>query len=170
MERGTVVSVAIRTRRFRVNRAALAAVCARALREDGHGGAELSLAIVGDREMRRLNREYHGVDEPTDVLAFPLAGPGGAPLLGEVIVSAETAAREAARRGLPFAREVALYAVHGTLHLLGYDDHAPRDRRRMRRRERALLGSAASAARWGRARAPVPVPAPAPGARRKARP
>ena len=108
------------------------------------------MAIVSDREMRRLNREYHGVDEPTDVLAFPLGGPAAPGLLGEVIVSAETAAREAARRGLPFAREVALYALHGTLHLLGYDDHVPADRRRMRRRERALLAAVSARRRRGR--------------------
>ena len=106
---------------------------------EGARNRTLSVAVVNDRAMRTLNREYHGVDEPTDVLAFPLDSPGGVPLLGEVICSVETAAREADRRGLPVAREVALYAIHGTLHLLGYDDHTPANRRRMRRRERTLL-------------------------------
>ena len=120
----------------------------------GRATHRLSVAVVDDRQMHELNREYHGVDDTTDVLAFPLespiALPGEQPLLGEVILSAETAQREAARRGFAYEREVALYAIHGTLHLLGYDDHRPDDRRRMRRRERTLLDPEFGPARGGR--------------------
>jgi probable rRNA maturation factor len=107
-----------------------------------HGAAgTLSVALVGDEEMRRLHRDFAGIDEATDVLSFPLAGAGGVDdgVLGEVVVSTETALREARRRGLAPDREIALYAIHGTLHLVGHDDTDPARRRLMRRREREYL-------------------------------
>ena len=74
------------------------------------------------------------------MLSYPLAdGPEG--LHGALAVGAEVVAREAARRGHPPYHEACLYAVHGTLHLLGHDDHAPKARARMRRAERAWLGA-----------------------------
>jgi probable rRNA maturation factor len=101
----------------------------------------VSVALVDDRAIRRLHRDHMGLDSATDVLAFPLAdGPGG--LLGEVVASAETARREAAARGLAPADELLLYVVHGVLHLLGFDDHAAGDRRRMRAAERRALRAA----------------------------
>jgi len=110
------------------------------LAAEGAGDRWLSVAVVDDPAIRDLNRRYHGQDRATDVLAFPLdGGPAGPAGLGEVVCSVETAAREARRRGLPLAHELARYAVHGTLHLLGYDDRAPEARRRMRRRERVAL-------------------------------
>jgi probable rRNA maturation factor len=73
------------------------------------------------------------------VLSFPFAT---APVLvGEVLLSADTARREAAARGHCAYHELLLYAVHGVLHLLGYDDHDPAGRRRMRRAERAALAA-----------------------------
>ena len=132
----------MRTERYAIDAATVARLCAAALADADRAAADLSVAVVDDAAIRALNREYHAEDRATDVLAFPLDGGAGQPgLLGEVILSAETAAREAARRGLPFAREVALYAVHGTLHLLGHDDHDADDRRRMRAREAALLAT-----------------------------
>ncbi|MBL8768813.1 MAG: rRNA maturation RNase YbeY [Planctomycetes bacterium] len=104
-------------------------------------GRRWSLVVVGDRRMRRLNREFHATDETTDVLAFPLDRLDGDEhaVDGEVIVCAPYARREARSRGLQFGTELALYAVHGILHLLGEDDHAPAAARRMRVRERAIL-------------------------------
>ncbi len=107
----------------------------------------LSLVIVGDRRMRRLNRQYHASDRTTDVLAFPYGdgaddGPGadaGQGVEGEVIVCAPFAAREARKRGLPWLTELLLYVVHGVLHLLGEDDHDEESARRMRRLERNSL-------------------------------
>lgn len=89
--------------------------------------------------MRRLNRDFHAVDETTDVLAFELERWNGEGFDGEVIVCAPYARREARSRGLEFATELALYAVHGILHLLGEDDHEPERARRMRRLERRIL-------------------------------
>ncbi|MDJ0975752.1 MAG: rRNA maturation RNase YbeY [Planctomycetota bacterium] len=99
--------------------------------------AELSFLVVDDAQMQQINREQLGHDYPTDVISFPLEAEPV--LMGDVVVSAETARREAAERGHPAYHELVLYAVHGVMHLLGYDDHSPDDRRRMRRAERAAL-------------------------------
>lgn len=110
--------------------------------EDHGMGATLSVAVVGDAAIQRIHREFLGKDSPTDVISFRLdGGPGGAPdePFGEVVLSAETAARVAETRGLPVDEELALYAIHGTLHLVGLDDTSPEDRRRMRRAERRYL-------------------------------
>jgi probable rRNA maturation factor len=99
------------------------------------GRRSLSVAFVTDAAMRRINRKHLGHDRATDVLAFPL---GGDPW-GELVISAETARREARGRGLPVAEELLRYVAHGCLHLLGYDDHEPAARRRMwERQEREL--------------------------------
>ncbi|MGQ9589893.1 MAG: rRNA maturation RNase YbeY [Planctomycetota bacterium] len=113
------------------------------LLEDHGARGTLSVAVVGDPEIALLHERFLGVRGPTDVLAFPLGEGSGASssegVFGEVVVSAETAAREAARRGLRPERELALYAIHGALHLVGYDDRTEATRRRMRGAERKYL-------------------------------
>jgi len=104
----------------------------------------ISFAVIDDAQMREINLRSLGHDYPTDVLSFPMAGePGvGEPgVSGEVLISADTARREAAERGHPAYHELVLYAVHGVLHLIGYDDHGTAARRRMRRAERAALAA-----------------------------
>lgn len=105
---------------------------------------ELSVVLVGDPEMRALNRTYRGADRPTDVLAFALREGEDdalrADLLGDVVISLDTAARQAAARGVPPAEEVRVLLTHGLLHLLGYDhERSPAEARRMFRRQRQLL-------------------------------
>lgn len=104
--------------------------------------AELSVLLVSDREMHRLNRAWRDRDRPTDVLSFAQAeGEGGAPggLLGDVVISVDTAARQAAERGIGRGREAERLLIHGILHLLGYDhERSEGEARRMRRREQAL--------------------------------
>jgi rRNA maturation RNase YbeY len=106
------------------------------------GEAELSVLLVSDREMRRLNRAWRGRDRPTDVLSFAQAeGEGAAPagLLGDVVISLETAKRQAGERGVAVGEEAERLLIHGVLHLLGYDHEvSDREARRMQRRERAL--------------------------------
>ena len=100
---------------------------------------ELSFVVVDDEKMAELHERYAGVAGPTDVLSFPLAE---APLLvGEVVISADTACREAAARGHSAYDELLLYAVHGVMHLVGHDDHEAADRRRMRSAERRALAA-----------------------------
>ena len=100
---------------------------------------ELSFAVLDDERMHAVNRDQLGHDYPTDVLSFPFAEEPV--LVGEVLLSADTARREAAARGHPAYHELLLYAVHGVLHLLGYDDHDPAARRRMRGAERTALAA-----------------------------
>jgi probable rRNA maturation factor len=99
--------------------------------------AEVSVLIVNDSRIRELNRQYRGIDSPTDVLAFAM-GEGDfvdlhPQLLGDVVISADTARRQAEKAGHSLAEELGLLAVHGTLHLLGYEDETPSGRARMRR-------------------------------------
>lgn len=99
----------------------------------------VSVALVDDRHIRRLNRRYLGHDYATDVLSFRLDDQAGQALSGEIVVSAERASVVARRLGTDPAAELLLYAVHGGLHLLGYDDRSPRQARAMHAREAQLL-------------------------------
>jgi len=110
--------------------------------------AEVGCLLVTDRRIRALNRRYRGEDFPTDVLAFPQGEGGGPPghpgLLGDVVISVETAARQAARAGHSLEREAALLLIHGILHLLGHDHATAAERRRMWALQRRLLREAAA--------------------------
>ncbi len=99
---------------------------------------EVSLAIIDDATMQRLNRTHLQHDYPTDVLSFLLHRDQDM-LEGEVIVSAETAVRSARNYNWTEAHELLLYVLHGTLHLVGYDDHTQADRQVMRDREAYYL-------------------------------
>ena len=101
--------------------------------------AELSVVLVGDPEMIGLNRAWRRQDRTTDVLAFTQDGPVRN-LLGDVVISVSTAARQAKERGHSLPEELTLLLIHGILHLRGYDHEAGgREARRMRRKEAALL-------------------------------
>lgn len=109
----------------------------------GESAAELSVSLVGDRSIQDLNRRYRGEDRPTDVLAFAMregeAGGSEPALLGDVVISADTAARQARRRRHSLGTEVQALLVHGILHLLGYDhERSPSEARRMRALEKRL--------------------------------
>lgn len=133
-----------RQRRFPVNPPALAAFLERVAADAAPGDRRgATLRIVSDRKIRALNRRYREKDGATDVLAFP-ADPIPAELadeeedayLGDLVVSAETAARQAREAGVGLDHEIRVLAVHGYLHLLGYDHE--RDRGEMARLERVL--------------------------------
>jgi probable rRNA maturation factor len=109
-----------------------------ALRALGVWDHEVSLTLVDDRTIRTLNARYRGVRRRTDVLAFPLAGP--AAVLGEAIISVETARRQAWALGHPLREELDLLCCHACLHLIGYDDREPLEARFMHEREMDLLG------------------------------
>lgn len=94
--------------------------------------AELSVLLTDDRTIQTLNRDHRQKDKPTDVLAFPLpdAGHGEPRLLGDVVISLDTAQRQADSRRRQLLAEVRFLLAHGLLHLVGYDhDTAPRKRR-----------------------------------------
>lgn len=116
--------------------------------------AELSLLLVGDRAIRSLNRRWRGKDRATDVLSFPAAGPG--PLLGDVVISLDTARRAAAEARRALEDELDRYLAHGLLHLLGHDHERPAEARRMARAEDALVGQGMVSAARGAAPSPWP--------------
>ena len=100
--------------------------------EHFEGPAEISVTFVDDAEIHRLNLEYRGKDQATDVLSFPLGQDGqydvnqetGAAMLGDVVISMERAVEQAALYGHTLQREVAFLTVHSMFHLLGYDHEA----------------------------------------------
>ena len=109
---------------------------------------EVDITIVTDDEIHALNRDYRSVDRATDVLSFALDEDGGEPelvggpevhLLGDIIISAETAARQAEEFGHGLEREIVYLAVHGLLHLLGYDHMQEEDKAIMRAKEEEAL-------------------------------
>jgi probable rRNA maturation factor len=98
-------------------------------------GRSLSIAFVTDAAIRKINRRFLGHDYATDVISFPL----DSDLLGELVISAPYARAEARKRRIPEREELLRYVVHGILHLLGYDDRTPAEKRRMwARQEREL--------------------------------
>lgn len=131
-----------RQRRVPIAPARLAAVADRALAALGRPAGMVDLLVVDDAGIRALNARYRGVRRATDVLAFPLETPGvpGA-VVGQVVVSAETAVRQARRLAVPVAVELDLLVTHGVLHLVGWDDRDPIEARLMHERERELLRS-----------------------------
>ncbi len=113
------------------------------------GPSELSLSLVRDRTIRKLKHQYFGIDAATDVLSFPL-GEGfgeGVRLLGDIVISLDTARRAAKEFESTFDNELALYLAHGLLHLLGHGHDTKAQARKMERLERKLLGRAGMLAR-----------------------
>jgi probable rRNA maturation factor len=118
----------------------------------GAGEKSLTIVLAGDSELVRLNREYLGVEGPTDVLAFAHEGsvPGApddmADYLGDVIISLDRAAEQARAAGHDLWREVATLAAHGTLHLAGYDHADDLERQAMwALQDRAVADAAGTA-------------------------
>ena len=100
----------------------------------GGGSSVLSVLLCGDARMRGLNRQWRGLDRPTDVLSFPSGEKG---FLGDLVVDVPYAARQARRLGHPVSREVQLLLAHGILHLLGHDHET--DDGKMFRLQRRLV-------------------------------
>jgi probable rRNA maturation factor len=115
----------------------------------GLADAELSILLCDDATIRSLNRRYRKKNRPTDVLAFPMQeGPGPASrtaLLGDVVISLPTAARQAAEHDRPIVHEVTFLLAHGLLHLLGYDHGSKREEREMTARTEDLLAAVEAA-------------------------
>lgn len=147
------VQLTNRQRRFPVDTAILMRRAEGCLEKLGASGAELSVLLVNDRPMRALNRDYRGKNQATDVLSFPMyEGPpeqvaiqwekesGPQAVLGDVIISVETAFRQATENGVKPDEELALLLIHGLLHLLGHDhETGGRQAKTMARAEGELL-------------------------------
>ena len=123
-------------------------VLRRAAREQlaalGLGGRELSLSLVSDRQIRALNKLHRGKDEATDVLSFPQEEPVRARRargpIGDVVISLDTARRQAKEGRWPLAAELRRLLAHGLLHCLGHDHQSAREAKKMAAAERKLLG------------------------------
>jgi probable rRNA maturation factor len=113
-------------------------------------GAELAIVLGNDSTIKALNRDWRGKNAATNVLSFPAApaspaAKGGksarpTPYIGDIVIAYQTTAREAAAEGKPFSHHLAHLAIHGFLHLLGYDHENDRDAEKMERLERRILG------------------------------
>jgi len=141
------VYLRVSLRQLAVRQAAFVRMARRVLAAVGERQSELSMELVGDRRMRRLNCVYRRQDRTTDVLAFsmqealtPRLSPRTPQLLGDVVISVPTALRHAREAGRSLDDELAALLVHGVLHLCGYDhERNRREAARMHRRERAIL-------------------------------
>jgi probable rRNA maturation factor len=145
------VTVANRQRRVPLDTAWLRRELARVAAEEDLRHSPVSVVLVSDRRIQRLNRDFHGRPQVTDVLAFDYGSTSTQDdVAAEVVVSAERAQAEARLRKLPPEAELLLYCIHGLLHLAGYEDATPAGRRRMWRRQRHHLSRAGFRARPGR--------------------
>ncbi|MGQ9694169.1 MAG: rRNA maturation RNase YbeY [Thermodesulfobacteriota bacterium] len=107
----------------------------------GREASELSIVIVDDEQIRHLNRQYRQRSRPTNVISFPQQSFNAHPaqVLGDVVISIETAQRQAQKRGVQLEEEIIMLLIHGILHLLGYDHegYGP-EKKRMETKEQEL--------------------------------
>jgi probable rRNA maturation factor len=133
------VAISNRTR-LAVRPARLRQAIRTVLTQAGVSAGQVDVLVVGQRAMQALNRAHLAHDWPTDVISFAIER-SARRLEGAIVVCAAVARRAARRFGWTAADELLLYTVHGALHLVGYSDHDPAARARMRRRERRVLAS-----------------------------
>ncbi|MFV0444561.1 MAG: rRNA maturation RNase YbeY [Planctomycetaceae bacterium] len=140
------ISIADEQSGLKIDRVRIREVVRKTLQSQQVRDAEISVALIDDSAMHVLNRRHLDHDYPTDVLSFLLSDEHSgndaseeSPLEGEIIISTETAMRQAGEYGWTPQAELTLYLVHGLLHLCGYDDHSSADRRKMRAVERVVL-------------------------------
>ncbi|WP_203339821.1 rRNA maturation RNase YbeY [Planococcus beijingensis] len=122
-----------------------------AAKEEGLGDSEVSVTFVTNEMIRDINREYRGKDQPTDVISFAMEELGegetaiiGSPeprMLGDIIISLDRTKEQAADYGHSFERELGFLAIHGFLHLLGYDHMTEEDEKKMFSRQEEILVS-----------------------------
>jgi len=156
------VALSNKQRRHPVDRVRLKRVAEVVMAAEGcEPDTELSVAIGDDLWIQELNQRYKNKDVPTDVLAFPqdISPAGAGRLLGDVAISIETAERQAREAGHELPEELALLLTHGILHLTGWTDDTPAQRRRMMERAQELLTQAEGAARSARKSRGRPRPA-----------
>lgn len=102
---------------------------------EGYKEGEISFALVDNEQIQELNKEYRGIDEPTDVLSFPM----DEEIWGDIIISTEKVLSQAEEYGHSLERELGFLAVHGILHLLGYDHQSAEEEAMMRLKEEKVL-------------------------------
>jgi probable rRNA maturation factor len=133
------VSIACPQETVPIDRGQIRQIVRTVLEGEGIREGEISVAFVDNATIHQLNKRYLNHDEPTDVLSFPLSEPNERRLAGELVIGAEVAQAEAADRGHDVVAELALYVIHGLLHLCGFDDKTEANAKEMRARERHYL-------------------------------
>src|SRR5688572_31585594 len=133
------ISVAVPQEIVAVDRGRMRELVRTVLKGEQIADGEISLAFVDNPTIHRLNKQFLNHDEPTDVLSFPLSDPSAKKLTGELVLGVEVAQEQAAGRGHDVHAELALYVIHGLLHLCGYDDKTDKGAAEMRERERHYL-------------------------------
>lgn len=157
------IDISIRTDGHEIDAAALKSALQHGLRIENVASAVLSVTIVDNATIHQLNRQHLGHDYPTDVISFQLSWRSprhddaprtpanrseGAEIEGEIIVSAEYGREMAVRCGWKLQNELTLYAIHGMLHICGYDDLTPAEKGIMRSRELAVLSGLGMTPSW----------------------
>ena len=137
------------TRRWNLKTRGISRAARKTLELEGAKEAEVAVLLTDDSTIQSMNRQHRGYDKPTDVLSFAQRDSGvGIPIpmqpeiLGDVVVSVDTASRQAEVFGVPVENEIALLVVHGILHLLGHDDETEDGANQMRVREQRVLEAA----------------------------
>ena len=125
------------------------AIAAAAAGSDAPAGTEVSVMLADDAAVRALNARWRGQDKPTNVLSFPSASSGNSGMLGDIAIAYETTAREAQAEGKLFTDHLAHLAVHGFLHLLGYDHASDDEAESMECLERVILAQLGIADPYG---------------------
>ncbi len=136
--------IRVRLTKSRIHHTRFMKLVTQVLSAVGESGSHVSIELVGDRRMRRLNHVYRHKDRTTDVLAFAMreADSPCSTLLGDVVISVPMAQRQALQGGRSLDEELTVLLVHGVLHLCGYDhERSDREAARMQRKERAILKS-----------------------------
>ena len=111
--------------------------------------SELCVSLVSDGDMRELNRQYRQIDTTTDVLCFPQKSEATPDLLGDIVISYQTAVRHSRRLEITVEEELRLLVVHAVLHLLGFDHKKKKEREIMREKEKEVLNYLAEAVHLG---------------------
>lgn len=137
----TKISIASPQEKVEPDRGRLREAARAVLEGEGVREYEISLALVDDPTIHRLNKQFLDHDEPTDVLSFPMSEPRAKKLQGELVIGAEVALRQAQERGHDVHAELTLYVIHGLLHLCGYGDLDDARAAKMRDRERHYLAA-----------------------------
>jgi probable rRNA maturation factor len=120
---------------LKIDQVAIAALATRVLVAESRPAASISIALVDDATIHRLNRLHLGHDWITDVITFPLSAPDDHELSGELVISTEMAVAAARELSADPYHELALYIIHGLLHLCGYDDSNEEQKATMNRRQ-----------------------------------
>ncbi len=130
------IDVVSKQRLVSINRGRIGDLTHRTISSVGRADSSLTVAFVRDRKIRELNRNFRGKDRATDVLSFPAGEGFETDYLGDIVISTDTAAKQAKEAGHSFDREVSELVIHGVLHLCGYDHET--DRGEMNRLELKL--------------------------------